>query len=140
MIILTNKFIVWSIFHFCNIACDLIRAYRHAHLQEQSQTRDFLNRNRELARNKKQILILGDFMSDWATKLPHIRSQGNRTSKEDAGLNIGCRLYAAEVIYGDKLEGFICYLVPGHLPGGKLCNTMILTLFVYFTMNNFIRL
>ena len=107
------------IFSFCNIACDLIRSYRHAHLKEQSQTRDTLNKNREDARSKKHVYILGDFMSEWATKLPHIKSKGNRTSKADVGLNMGCRLYAAEVIYGDKLEGFLCYLVPGHLPGGK---------------------
>lgn len=96
----------------------LIRYYRGDHLSQQEIERLHLNENRRLARDRRQLFVLGDFMSDWSTKLPHIRSSANRTSREDAGNNMGLRLYAAEVIYGD-IEGFICYLVPGHLPGGK---------------------
>ena len=121
--LLFNKFDHYykiKVSYFYNIlACELVRVFRKAHLDEQSNTRAYLNRNRDQARERKHVFILGDFMSDWVTKLPHIRTKGNRVSREDAGLNMGLRLYAAEVIYGDQLEGFICYLVPGHLPGGK---------------------
>lgn len=97
----------------------MIRVFRSAHLQEQESARAHLNENRELARDRKQLFCHGDFMSEWATKLPHLRGPGNTLSKEDAGISMGLRLYAVEVIYGD-IEGFMCYLVPGHLPGGKL--------------------
>lgn len=72
-----------------------------------------------MARDKEHVFIMGDFMSEWATKLPHLRWQ-DRTSKEDAGNCIGQRLYAAEVIYGE-IEGFICYVVDGYLSGGTNC-------------------
>ena len=94
----------------------MIREYRSEHLKQQAGERAHVNRNRQLARDKEQVFIFGDFMSEWATKLPHFRWQ-DRTSKEDAGNSIGQRLYAAEVIYGE-IEGFICYIVDGFLPGG----------------------
>lgn len=103
--------------YFFNIANVLIREFRSSHLAEQDSARIHLNENRQLARDRKQLFIHGDFMSEWATKVPHLRSPGNRINREDVGISMGLRLYGAEVIYGD-IEGFICYLVPGHLPGG----------------------
>lgn len=96
----------------------MVREFRSAHLQQQAKSRDYLNEQRRLAREKQHLFILSDFMSEWATKIPKLKTQG-RTSKGDASYSMGLRLFAAEVIYGE-IEGFICYLVPGHLPGGKL--------------------
>ena len=105
-------------YFYTNIAKSLIRTYRGAHLYEQEMARQHLSRQRELARERELVFLMGDFMSEWATKVPHLRGPGGGLSKEDAGLAMGLRLYAVEVIYGD-IEGFLCYLVPGRLPGGN---------------------
>lgn len=97
----------------------MVRQFRHAHLEQQAQSRAYLNENRRLAREKQHLFVMGDFMSEYATKIPQMKSQG-RTSKADASYSMGLRLFAAEVIYGD-IEGFICFLVPGHVPGGNIC-------------------
>jgi hypothetical protein len=73
-----------------------------------------LERCRQYARERKSLFIFGDFMSEWATKLPHIKWQ-NRHEKE--GQSIGTRVYAAQCIYGE-IEGFVVLVVPSFLPGG----------------------
>jgi hypothetical protein len=56
-------------------------------------------------------------MSEWATKLPHIKWK-NRQEKPGSHC-IGTRVYAAQCIYGE-IEGFIVLVVPAFLPGGLL--------------------
>lgn len=98
---------------------DVIRKYRTAHLEKQAGERDELNRNREKARRRECAFLFGDFMSEYTTKLPHIRYPANQSSKEDAkNKAVDIRLYGIEVIYGE-IEGIFCYLVPGYLPGGN---------------------
>lgn len=96
---------------------NMLRSYRTGHLKQQSTERDHLNDNRQSARKKECAFLFGDFQSDWATKLPHIKFY-RRNSQSDANNQMGCRLYAVEVIYGE-IEGFLVYLVPGYLPHGK---------------------
>lgn len=100
---------------------DVIRKYRNTHMTMQDNERDELNANRAKARRRECAFFFGDFMSEYATKLPHVTYYGNNHSKEDASSkSIGMRLYGVEVIYGN-IEGIFCYLVPGYLPGGNDC-------------------
>ena len=105
---------------FGNKAKEVIRKYRTEHNEVQAGERDELNRNREKARRQEGAFLFGDFMSEYATKLPHFSYYGNNHSKEDSSnKSIGIRLYGVEVIYGPKIEGIFCYLVPGFIPGGN---------------------
>lgn len=92
----------------------IIRKYRSLHLSQQGAERDELAKSREAARNKECVFLMGDFMSEFATKIPQFRYANGRQSKEDmSNTHIGLALYGVEVIFG-KIEGIICYLVPGY--------------------------
>lgn len=108
---------------FNNKGREIIRLYRSLHLDQQAAEREELRQNRERARNGDFAFIFGDFMSEWTTKLPHVK-WNDRSSNEDSGPCIGTRVYAAQVIY----KGFFCYVVPGYLPGGKSSCSSIITL------------
>jgi len=51
----------------------IVRKHRTLHLEQQAQERDELARSRESARRRECIFLMGDFMSEFATKVPIIK-------------------------------------------------------------------
>ena len=97
----------------------VVRKHRTLHLQQQAEERNELTRSRECARKRECVFLMGDFMSEYATKVPIIHYKG-QTSKEDSSTSnthMGLALYGIEVIYGN-IECIFCYLIPGFVSHG----------------------